>query len=153
MEDQLEIKDEGICCYCGYECNPFSQSCGTCSRGLSGVAIGIPVPEYLKTLEGENYIFSYESEVHEDEKYWTAKFVKFEGSVLIKEEDIGDCRYITDYKSSKLKYDLSVDINCRYNDKSSRSVKRLDGPFYIGEVWTIKQLRSYNNRKELLFNY
>ena len=23
---------EGICCYCGYECNILSQSCGKCAR-------------------------------------------------------------------------------------------------------------------------
>ena len=43
-----EYKDEGVCCFCGFECNPMSQSCGSCARGLSGAAIGLPVPKHLK---------------------------------------------------------------------------------------------------------
>ena len=38
----------GECCFCGDQCNPLSQSCGSCSRGISGSAIGIPIPEHLK---------------------------------------------------------------------------------------------------------
>lgn len=30
----------GICCYCGGYCNPCSQSCGYCSRKLTGYALG-----------------------------------------------------------------------------------------------------------------
>ena len=26
---------EGKCCYCGEECNPASQSCGSCARKYS----------------------------------------------------------------------------------------------------------------------
>jgi hypothetical protein len=44
--DPVELP--GICCFCGYECNPLSQSCGSCSRRLSGAVFGQPVPEYLK---------------------------------------------------------------------------------------------------------
>lgn len=44
--DPLDLP--GICCFCGYECNPLSQSCGSCARCISGAAFGIPVPEYLK---------------------------------------------------------------------------------------------------------
>ena len=40
--------DIGICCFCGFECNPMSQSCGSCARGISGAAIGIPVPSHLR---------------------------------------------------------------------------------------------------------
>lgn len=46
----------GECCFCGGECNPMSQSCGICSRGLSGVAIGIPAPNHLKKYLN-NYYF------------------------------------------------------------------------------------------------
>lgn len=42
------LSDIGICCYCGDECNPLSQSCGACARGLSGRAFGFKVPEHLK---------------------------------------------------------------------------------------------------------
>lgn len=45
LDNQEEI---GICCFCEGECNPMSQSCGSCARGLSGVAIGIPVPPHLR---------------------------------------------------------------------------------------------------------
>lgn len=38
----------GTCCFCQGECNPMSQSCGRCSRGLSGSALGLPVPEHLR---------------------------------------------------------------------------------------------------------
>lgn len=41
---------EGICCFCGFDCNPMSQSCGSCMRGISGAAIGLPVPSYLKKI-------------------------------------------------------------------------------------------------------
>ena len=40
--------DVGECCFCGGECNPLSQSCGSCSRGLSGAALGLPVPDHLQ---------------------------------------------------------------------------------------------------------
>tara|TARA_B110000908_G_C10171940_1_gene411300 strand:- start:430 stop:930 length:501 start_codon:yes stop_codon:yes gene_type:complete len=42
-----EIK-AGVCCFCKGDCNPMSQSCGQCARGISGAAIGIPVPYHLK---------------------------------------------------------------------------------------------------------
>ncbi len=29
LQNNLEI---GLCCFCGEECNPCSQSCGTCAR-------------------------------------------------------------------------------------------------------------------------
>lgn len=38
----------GKCCFCEGDCNPQSQSCGLCTRGLSGVAIGLPVPNHLQ---------------------------------------------------------------------------------------------------------
>ena len=44
--DLLELP--GKCCFCGDECNPLSQSCGSCSRGISGAVFGLPVPEHLK---------------------------------------------------------------------------------------------------------
>lgn len=28
------------CCFCGFECNPCSQSCGTCSRETTEYSIG-----------------------------------------------------------------------------------------------------------------
>jgi hypothetical protein len=47
-EDEYEYdEDIGTCCFCGDECNQMSQSCGSCARGLSGIAIGLPVPEHL----------------------------------------------------------------------------------------------------------
>lgn len=49
IENNLILNiEEGICCFCGGECNPMSQSCGFCARGLSGIAVGIPVPKHLK---------------------------------------------------------------------------------------------------------
>lgn len=47
-EDESDFLDIGTCCFCGFECNPSSQSCGSCARGISGVAIGLPVPIRLK---------------------------------------------------------------------------------------------------------
>lgn len=47
----MEFKNEfdmGICCFCGFECNPLSQSCGSCARGISGIALGIPVPPHMR---------------------------------------------------------------------------------------------------------
>jgi hypothetical protein len=32
---QYEDKERGTCCFCGDDCNPYSQSCGYCSRQLS----------------------------------------------------------------------------------------------------------------------
>ena len=40
--------DKGICCFCANVCNPLSQSCGYCSRGISEAAIGLPVPIHLR---------------------------------------------------------------------------------------------------------
>lgn len=47
-ENKTEFFDVGTCCFCGFECNPLSQSCGSCTRGISGAAIGLPVPDHLK---------------------------------------------------------------------------------------------------------
>tara|TARA_Y100000389_G_scaffold118881_1_gene116059 strand:- start:708 stop:1130 length:423 start_codon:yes stop_codon:yes gene_type:complete len=44
-DENMEI---GECCFCGGECNPMSQSCGSCSRGIAGAGIGIPAPDHLK---------------------------------------------------------------------------------------------------------
>ena len=30
--DNFNYYTEGICCFCGNECNPLSQSCGKCAR-------------------------------------------------------------------------------------------------------------------------
>lgn len=51
VDEQNETCNElsvGECCFCGGECNPMSQSCGYCSRGISGVAIGLTVPYELR---------------------------------------------------------------------------------------------------------
>jgi hypothetical protein len=40
--------DVGECCFCGRECNPMSQSCGYCARGISGAVIGLAVPYELQ---------------------------------------------------------------------------------------------------------
>lgn len=38
----------GNCCFCGEECNPASQSCGRCSRTLTGFSLGWnPLPDHL----------------------------------------------------------------------------------------------------------
>lgn len=47
-KSEEEEEEMGQCCFCGFECNPLSQSCGACSRGLSGVAVGIPIPDHLQ---------------------------------------------------------------------------------------------------------
>jgi hypothetical protein len=41
-------EEVGTCCFCQGECNYMSQSCGQCARGLSGIALGIPVPKHLE---------------------------------------------------------------------------------------------------------
>ena len=34
-DDQVLFEEDyGICCFCNDKCNPCSQSCGRCSRGL-----------------------------------------------------------------------------------------------------------------------
>ena len=35
------ITVSGICCFCGFPCNPLSQSCGTCVRNINGYHIGL----------------------------------------------------------------------------------------------------------------
>ena len=46
-----EMSERGICCFCQEECNPSSQSCGRCSRTLTGFSIGLnPLPEYLEDI-------------------------------------------------------------------------------------------------------
>ena len=47
----------GICCFCENDCNPNSQSCGKCSRLLTGHALGWNnLPDYLnrKVFSSEN---------------------------------------------------------------------------------------------------
>lgn len=50
--------DIGICCFCGDECNPCSQSCGSCSRIISGFTLGwnsLPISIYEKSITNENF--------------------------------------------------------------------------------------------------
>lgn len=45
-------KDIGICCFCGQECNPYSQTCGRCARALTGFSLGWnPPPSCLYEAE------------------------------------------------------------------------------------------------------
>ena len=30
----------GTCCFCNGECNPSSQTCGSCARKITGYALG-----------------------------------------------------------------------------------------------------------------
>lgn len=47
-QDTFEM-DIGICCFCGNECNPCSQSCGRCARSITGFTLGWnPLPEHLR---------------------------------------------------------------------------------------------------------
>jgi hypothetical protein len=43
----------GVCCFCGFECNPLSQSCGTCARNINGYQLGLSltIPKYIKQYE------------------------------------------------------------------------------------------------------
>lgn len=49
-DEDEEEEEKGVCCFCGFECNPASQSCGTCAREVSGYSIGIrrTPPSYKK---------------------------------------------------------------------------------------------------------
>lgn len=47
-DDMYDGMGLGNCCYCNEYCNPHSQSCGRCARGLSGIAVGLPVPKNLE---------------------------------------------------------------------------------------------------------
>jgi hypothetical protein len=55
-DDECQVSDDnyiydmdiGKCCFCNDECNPMSQSCGSCMRGLSVTALGIHVPGNLQ---------------------------------------------------------------------------------------------------------
>ena len=40
--DNLEpnVWEDGVCCFCSGPCNPLSQSCGTCSRQITGWSVG-----------------------------------------------------------------------------------------------------------------
>ena len=46
------------CCICGFECNPSSQSCGSCAREVSAYSLGwIETPkiaDYLVGLESDS---------------------------------------------------------------------------------------------------
>jgi len=35
IHNEIENFQEGLCCFCGEECNPCSQACGRCARALS----------------------------------------------------------------------------------------------------------------------
>jgi hypothetical protein len=47
-KDMYDGMGVGNCCFCNDECNPMSQSCGSCMRGLSGGVFSIPVPGHLQ---------------------------------------------------------------------------------------------------------
>lgn len=44
------VVQEGVCYYCGWECNPSSQACGACMREASmyGAGMKTAVPDYIK---------------------------------------------------------------------------------------------------------
>jgi hypothetical protein len=49
MSQSSYSMDIGTCCFCGDECNPCSQSCGSCTRSLSGFSLGWnPLPLHLR---------------------------------------------------------------------------------------------------------
>ena len=68
-DNQTEV-EIGICCFCGYDCNIHSQSCGSCSRSLSGYSIGINnLPNYLE--EKQKVSFEVDKELSKlEEKVW-----------------------------------------------------------------------------------
>ena len=41
-DESSDIEEEvrGTCCFCGYECNPCSQTCGSCARSATAYALG-----------------------------------------------------------------------------------------------------------------
>ena len=41
-DESSDIEEEvrGTCCFCGYECNPCSQACGSCARSATAYALG-----------------------------------------------------------------------------------------------------------------
>ena len=54
MSDQ-EIMGNGICCFCNNDCNPLSQSCGSCARSLSCYGT-IQLLEYKKESNSNSSI-------------------------------------------------------------------------------------------------
>lgn len=70
-------KEIGICCFCAEECNIHSQSCGRCSRILTGFSMGWnSLPLYLQYNESEV------TENHTEEK--TSKKNKYEPTELLR---------------------------------------------------------------------
>jgi hypothetical protein len=62
MENNNE--EVGKCCFCGFGCNPCSQSCGGCARIITGHALGWNnLPPYLK------YLNSYENTRNKDDEF------------------------------------------------------------------------------------
>lgn len=46
----MNSDERGTCCFCKGDCNPLSQSCGMCSRNLTGYALGWnSLPPYLSS--------------------------------------------------------------------------------------------------------
>lgn len=58
------------CCICGFECNPSSQSCGSCTREVSAYSLGwIETPkiaDYLVGLESDSGPVVESSEIIEE---------------------------------------------------------------------------------------
>ena len=48
LQSMPDTEEYGTCCYCNGDCNILSQSCGLCSRGLSGQIFGFEVPSHLQ---------------------------------------------------------------------------------------------------------
>lgn len=50
------MNDIGKCCFCNDDCNPNSQSCGRCSRTLTGFSLGWnTLPDHLHHVYPQFY--------------------------------------------------------------------------------------------------
>lgn len=55
-KEDYRTYERSTCCFCGDECNASSQSCGRCSRNISGYSIGLvsELPHHLKDVFVDN---------------------------------------------------------------------------------------------------
>lgn len=62
--------DIGTCCFCGYECNPCSQSCGSCVRSITGSSFGWnELPDHLQHVYDPDMELETIGETFRDDEY------------------------------------------------------------------------------------
>ncbi len=102
---------------------------------------------YSKKMKRNNYIFI--EHLGCDDENWIAVFIKHEDEYIEHKYDNGDRIITNDYydydENNKILDYKYYQIPYLRDDGENRVGKRLDGPFYKGEIWSKRELKKYKN--------